>query len=170
MNSAPIFLFRDESDRRALADWRLNLRHENRRLVFTNGVFDIVHAGHISYLLEARRLGDALLIGLNSDESVRRLKGPMRPLQTEHDRALLLAALKPTDAVAIFDTDTPLDLIEFLIPDVLVKGGDWSVESIVGRETVERNGGQVLPLPFVAGLSTTGIVETILERYSPDSR
>lgn len=148
-----------------LSDWREVLRSEGKKLVFTNGVFDIVHAGHVSYLGAARELGDALIIGLNSDESVRRIKGPKRPLQEEDDRAELLASLRAVNAVAIFDADTPLDLIADLIPDILVKGGDWAVENIVGREIVESNGGKVLPLSFVDGRSTTNVVERILERY-----
>lgn len=141
------------------------LAKNGQKLVFTNGVFDLLHAGHVSYLAEARELGDALIIGLNADESVRRLKGPNRPIQSEFDRALVLAALKSADAVVIFDSDTPYDLIEHVLPDILVKGGDWSVDKIVGRDIVEKNGGKVLPLPFVDGRSTTGIVEKILERY-----
>jgi D-beta-D-heptose 7-phosphate kinase/D-beta-D-heptose 1-phosphate adenosyltransferase len=165
VHQTPIFFFRNESDRHALTEWRSGLTKNGQKLVFTNGVFDLLHAGHVSYLAEARNLGDGLLIGLNADESVRRLKGPNRPIQTEFDRALLLAALKCTSAVAIFDSDTPYDLIEHVLPDILVKGGDWAVEQIVGRDLVEKNGGRVLPLPFVAGLSTTGIVENILARY-----
>ena len=169
MNTTPIFFFRNESDRIALSEWRNALRRDERKLVFTNGVFDLLHAGHVSYLAEARGLGDALIIGLNADESVRRLKGPNRPLQSEFDRALVLAALKCADAVAIFDDDTPYDLIAHVLPDVLVKGGDWSVEKIVGRDVVEANGGKVLPLPFIEGRSTTGIVDRIIERYTKET-
>lgn len=169
MDQAPIFFFRDARDRERLAQWRTDLETRGKVLVFTNGVFDILHAGHATYLAQARAMGDALIIGLNSDASVRSIKGPKRPLQHEEDRAALLAALKATDAVAIFDQDTPSDLIDLVIPDVLVKGGDYTRETIVGRETVERNGGRVLPLPFVDGRSTTGIVERILERYEKKS-
>ena len=166
MHQTPIFFFRNESDRHALTEWRNGLTKNGQKLVFTNGVFDLLHAGHVSYLSEARNLGDGLIIGLNADESVRRLKGPKRPIQSEFDRALLLAALKCTDAVVIFDSDTPYDLIEHVLPDILVKGGDWAVEQIIGKDIVERNGGKVLPLPFIDGLSTTGIVEKVIARYS----
>jgi rfaE bifunctional protein nucleotidyltransferase chain/domain len=162
---APIFYFRDSADRDRLKEWREELRKQNKKLVFTNGVFDILHAGHVTYLAKARSMGDVLIIGLNSDASTQSIKGPKRPLQHEEDRAKLLSGLKSCDAVAVFDQDTPFDLIEHVIPDVLVKGGDYTVETIVGRETVERNGGKVLPLAFVEGRSTTGIVERIVERY-----
>jgi rfaE bifunctional protein nucleotidyltransferase chain/domain len=163
---APIFYFREEKSREELRAWREKLRAEGKKLVFTNGVFDILHAGHVTYLAKARSMGDALIIGLNSDESTRSIKGPKRPLQHEDDRATLLAGLKMCDVVAVFDQDTPFDLIELVIPDVLVKGGDYTVETIVGRETVERHGGKVMPLQLVEGRSTTGIVERIIERYS----
>jgi rfaE bifunctional protein nucleotidyltransferase chain/domain len=163
---APIFAFRNSHEQRQLLAWRKSLREENKKLVFTNGVFDILHHGHVSYLKEARNLGDALIIGVNADASVRRLKGEKRPLQNEKDRAVILAALKAADCVVIFDDDTPLALIEFVLPDILVKGADWSVENVVGREAVEKHGGKVLTLPFIEGRSTTGVVETIIERYS----
>jgi rfaE bifunctional protein nucleotidyltransferase chain/domain len=165
----PIFFFRNESDRIALSEWRNALKKRDEKLVFTNGVFDLIHAGHVGYLSEARNMGDALIIGLNSDESVHRLKGPNRPIQSEFDRSLVLAALRSTDAVVIFDEDTPFDLISHVIPDILLKGGDWAIDTIVGREVVESNGGQVLNLPFMDGRSTTGIVERILERYGSES-
>jgi len=165
LEAAPIFYFRNEDDRKRLKEWREGIKADGKKLVFTNGVFDIIHAGHVSYLLKARNLGNALIMGLNADSSVRRLKGPNRPIQVEEDRAQLLAHLRSTDAVVIFDEDTPLELITFVLPDVLVKGGDWSVDKIVGKEIVEQHGGTVLPLPFVEGRSTTGIVERILERY-----
>ena len=163
---APIFTFRNPDERSRLLAWRKSLRDENKKLVFTNGVFDILHHGHVSYLKEARNLGDALIIGVNADISVRRLKGEKRPLQNETDRAHILASLKAADCIVIFDDDTPLSLIEFVLPDILVKGADWSVENVVGKEAVEKNGGKVLTLPFIEGRSTTGVVETILERYS----
>lgn len=162
---APVFYLRDEADRERIRAWREQLRDEKRTLVFTNGVFDILHAGHVTYLAQARELGDALIIGLNSDQSVRSIKGPLRPVQHEEDRARLLSALRCCDAIAVFDQDTPAELIDLVIPDVLVKGGDYSVASIVGRETVERNGGRVLTLQFVEGRSTSGLIERILERY-----
>ena len=162
---APIFFFRDPKDREALAKWRTFIDESNWELVFTNGVFDILHAGHAGYLLEARNHGDALIIGLNSDSSVRAIKGPNRPIQTELDRAQLLASLRCTDAVAIFDEETPLELIRFLLPDTLVKGADYSRETIVGSDVVEEHGGRVLTIPLAEGRSTSGIVERILERY-----
>src|SRR5512141_2896910 len=117
---APIFTFRDAHEQGQLQSWRRSLREEHKKLVFTNGVFDILHHGHVSYLKEARNLGDALIIGVNADASVRRLKGEKRPLQKENDRASILSSLKSTDCVVIFDDDTPLSLIEFVIPDILV--------------------------------------------------
>ena len=161
----PIFFFRNESDRIALTEWRNALQKRGDKLVFTNGVFDLLHAGHVGYLNEARSLGQALIIGLNADSSVNRLKGPKRPIQSEFDRSLVLAALRSVDAVAIFDEDTPYDLIAHTLPDILVKGGDWPIESIVGRDVVQQNGGRVLSMPFLDGRSTTGIVDRILDRY-----
>jgi D-beta-D-heptose 7-phosphate kinase/D-beta-D-heptose 1-phosphate adenosyltransferase len=132
------------------------------RLVFTNGVFDILHRGHVDYLARARALGDALVVGLNSDASVRRLdKGPERPLVGERDRAFLLASLRMVDAVVLFDEDTPARLIEHIVPDVLVKGGDYSIENVVGRDTVEAAGGEVRIIRFVDGFSTTSLIEKI---------
>lgn len=163
---APIFTLRNQHERDLLSDWRKSLRSDGKKIVFTNGVFDILHHGHVSYLKEARNLGDALIIGVNADDSVRRLKGEKRPLQTETDRAHILAALKSTDCVVIFDDDTPLALIEYIIPDILVKGADWAVENVVGRDIVEKNGGNVLTIPFIEGRSTTGVVEKVIERYT----
>jgi D-beta-D-heptose 7-phosphate kinase/D-beta-D-heptose 1-phosphate adenosyltransferase len=163
---APVFTFRDDKSRQDLALWWNKLKKDGKTLVFTNGVFDILHKGHVSYLLEARNLGDALIVGLNADSSVRRLKGEKRPIQTEADRAHILASLKCVDAVAIFDDDTPLSLIEFVLPDVLVKGSDWDVSKVVGKDVVEANGGKVLTLDFVEGRSTTGVVEKVIERYT----
>jgi len=162
---APLFEFRNASNRNALMKWREDLRATGKKLVFTNGVFDLLHAGHAGYLTEARNVGDALIIGLNSDESVRAIKGPNRPIQQEADRALLLASLKCTDAVVIFDEETPLEIIQFIVPDILIKGADYSRETIVGAEVVEARGGRVLTVPLSEGRSTSGIVERILERY-----
>jgi rfaE bifunctional protein nucleotidyltransferase chain/domain len=163
---APIFTFRNAHEKDQLLAWRKAIRDDGKKLVFTNGVFDILHHGHVSYLKEARNLGDALIIGCNSDASVKRLKGDKRPLQHEVDRANILASLKQADCVAIFDDDTPLSLIEYLIPDILVKGADWAIDSVVGREVVEKHGGKVLTIPFLEGRSTTGVVETVIERYN----
>lgn len=139
--------------------WRSELG--SRRLVFTNGVFDLLHPGHIDVLLGARREGDALVVGLNSDASVRRLKGPSRPVRNEWERAIVLAALGMVDAVVVFEQDTPLELIEALEPDVLVKGGDYTESTIVGADRVKRRGGRVVVVPLTPGQSTTGIVEKL---------
>lgn len=132
-----------------------------KKIVFTNGCFDLLHVGHIRYLAEAKSLGDLLVVGLNSDASVQRLKGPKRPLQCQEDRQELLLALKAVDAVFVFDQDTPLDLIKKVKPHVLVKGGDWKEDQIVGADFVKSLGGQVHSLAFSVGRSTTAIVEKI---------
>lgn len=139
-----------------------NLQRDGRRIVFTNGCFDLLHPGHVRYLREARNLGDCLVVGLNSDDSIRRLKGPARPVQPEAERAEILCALEMVDFVAIFHEDTPLQIIVALQPDVLVKGGDWQPDQIVGRTEVEARGGRVLSLPFADGFSTTSIIGRIL--------
>lgn len=135
------------------------LRQQGKKIVFTNGVFDLLHVGHVRYLQEARSLGDALVIGVNSDASVKRLKGPTRPVQTESDRAEILAALGAVDFTVIFTDDTPATLIEKVRPDILVKGGDWKIDQIVGAPFVQSYGGQVMSLQFVDGKSTTKIIE-----------
>jgi D-beta-D-heptose 7-phosphate kinase/D-beta-D-heptose 1-phosphate adenosyltransferase len=139
---------------------------EGRRTVFTNGCFDLLHAGHILYLREAAALGDLLIIALNSDASVRRLKGESRPIQPERERAEILCALEMVDYVTIFDDDTPLAVIEALLPDVLVKGGDWTPDTIVGRREVEAAGGEVRALPFAPGYSTTGLIDKIRRSFA----
>ena len=136
-----------------------------KRIVFTNGCFDIIHAGHCHYLARAKSLGDLLIVGLNSDSSVRRIKGPKRPVIPQKQRALVLDSLKPVDYVVIFEEDTPLNLIKTVKPDVLVKGGDWDIERIVGREFVESYGGKVVTIPFEHDLSTSKIIERILSLY-----
>jgi D-glycero-beta-D-manno-heptose 1-phosphate adenylyltransferase len=138
---------------------RERLREAGKKLVFTNGVFDILHVGHVRYLRLARTLGNALVVAVNSDPSVRQLKGAGRPLVNENDRAELLAALEPVDYVTIFDDVSPRSLIAELLPDVLVKGGDYALDQIHGREEVEAAGGCVVSLPFVEGVSTSKIVE-----------
>jgi len=138
--------------------WR---RAQSGRVVFTNGVFDLLHVGHVDLLTAARALGDHLIIGLNSDESVRRLKGPTRPVRSEAERAYVLAALEAVDAVTVFELDTPLELVLALRPDVLVKGGDYSLDTIVGRAEVESWGGRVHVVPLTAGQSTTRIIEAL---------
>lgn len=135
------------------------------KTVFTNGCFDIIHEGHVSYLNDAKKLGDRLVIGLNSDASVKRLKGNLRPINDEQARKYILENLKSVDEVIIFEEDTPLELIMRIKPDVLVKGGDWPVEQIVGHEFVLSRGGQVKSLPFVNGRSTTSIIEKILKSH-----
>ncbi|MEO8880937.1 MAG: D-glycero-beta-D-manno-heptose 1-phosphate adenylyltransferase [Gemmatimonadaceae bacterium] len=137
---------------------------ESGLLVFTNGVFDLLHPGHIDLLTVARTLGDRLIVGLNTDASVRRLKGPDRPVRTEAERAYIVAALECVDAVTVFDEDTPLELIEAIRPDVLVKGGDYSPDTIVGRTEVESWGGSVHVVPLTAGHSTTRIIEALRGR------
>jgi D-glycero-beta-D-manno-heptose 1-phosphate adenylyltransferase len=137
------------------------LRAGGRTIVFTNGVFDLLHPGHVRYLRRARALGDALLVGLNSDRSVRANKGPGRPVTPEDERAEILAALDCVDGVVLFDEDTPRRLIEALQPDVLVKGADWPEDAIVGRDVVEARGGRVVRVAFDPGFSTTAIIDRI---------
>lgn len=142
-----------------LLGMREGLRVAGRSLVFTNGVFDLLHVGHVRYLAAARQLGDALLVAVNSDRAVRELKGESRPIINENERAELLAALRQVDYVTIFDDVSPRLLIAKLLPDVLVKGGDYTLDEIHGRDEVEAAGGRVVSLPFVPGASTTDIVE-----------
>jgi len=141
-----------------LLNERRRLRESGKSLVFTNGVFDILHVGHVRYLKRARALGEALVVAINSDASVRNLKGPGRPLMNENERAEILAALASVDYVTIFDDLSPRSLIAELLPDVLVKGGDYTLEQIHGREEVEAAGGRVISLPFVEGISTSEII------------
>jgi D-beta-D-heptose 7-phosphate kinase/D-beta-D-heptose 1-phosphate adenosyltransferase len=142
-------------------------RRAGRRVVFTNGVFDILHPGHIRYLQQARALGDLLIVGLNSDASVRRNKGPERPINPEAERAEILEALACVDAVVVFDEDTPERIIQTVRPDVLVKGADWAENAIVGRDTVESHGGSVVRVPVEQGFSTSEIIRRI--RTAPES-
>ena len=148
--------------RRALEAWRA----AGERIVFTNGVFDLLHRGHVEYLEEARALGDRLVVGVNSDASVRRIKGPARPIVPAGERAELLAALACVDLAVVFDDETPERLIRAVAPDVLVKGGDWPLDRIVGREFVESRGGRVLTVPVREGHSTSELVRRILEGRS----
>ena len=141
-------------------------KRNGRRIVFTNGCFDLLHPGHLRSLEQARALGDALIVGLNSDSSVRQLKGEGRPVLPERERAEILAALECVDAVVIFDEPTPRNVIATLLPDVLVKGGDWAGDQIIGREEVEAAGGQVVSVPVVPGYSTTAILEKIRQGAS----
>ena len=146
-----------DTERAAVAAWRA----AGERIVFTNGVFDLLHRGHVEYLEEAAALGDRLVVGLNADDSVRRLKGPERPIVPEDERRELVAALRCVDLAVLFAEDTPARVIEQVAPDVLVKGGDWAVEHIVGREFVEARGGRVLNIRLREGLSTSTLVERI---------
>ena len=145
-------------DARALV---ARLRDQGRTVVFTNGVFDLLHLGHVRYLAAARALGDALIVGLNGDASVHRNKGPDRPITPQDERAEILLALASVDAVVVFDQDTPAEIIAALQPDVLVKGADWAADRIVGRDTVEARNGRVVRIPLEAGHSTTSIVERV---------
>jgi D-beta-D-heptose 7-phosphate kinase/D-beta-D-heptose 1-phosphate adenosyltransferase len=148
----------------SLVEKREQMRREGKRVVFTNGCFDLLHPGHVRYLAEARALGDALIVGLNSDRSVRVLKGEGRPILNETERAEVIAALEAVDFVVIFDEDTPRELIAGLLPDVLVKGGDWPLDQIIGREEVEAVGGKVISLGYIEGASTSEIIDRILTR------
>lgn len=145
---------------------RKKFKDEGKKIVFTNGVFDLVHAGHVDYLLKAKASGDILIVGLNSDASVKRIKGEKRPLINQTERSFLLSNLKPVDFVVIFDEDTPFELIKELVPDILVKGADWSLDKIVGSDIVLGNGGEVKNIRFVNEQSTSRIIDTILSRYS----
>ena len=137
------------------------LRRAGKRIVFTNGVFDLLHPGHLRYLKAARAEGDVLIVGVNSDRSVRANKGPARPVTPEAERAEIVAALGPVEAVVVFDDETPADIVRALQPDVLVKGADWPADQIVGRDTVEARGGRVVLVPVETGYSTTAILERI---------
>ncbi len=142
-----------------------DLKAKGKRIVFTNGCFDLLHIGHVRYLEEAKSMGDILVVGVNSDTSVRKLKGPKRPILPEDERTEVLSGLGCVDYVTLFDEIDPLKLITSLRPDVLVKGGDWTKEQIVGRDEVERSGGEVFVIPFVKRASTSNLIETILKRY-----
>jgi D-glycero-beta-D-manno-heptose 1-phosphate adenylyltransferase len=145
------------------------LKQRGLRIVFTNGCFDILHPGHLSYLQKARSLGDVLIVGINSDRSVKELKGNLRPIFDQEERCELLSGLESVNFITIFDESTPRDLIKVILPDVLVKGGDWSLEQIVGREEVEASGGRVVSLPYEEGYSSSAIIQRILKRYGESS-
>ncbi len=146
-----------------------DLKENGKRIVFTNGCFDLLHIGHVRYLEKAKALGDVLVVGVNSDSSVRKLKGPNRPILPEKERAGILSGLGCADYVTIFSEIDPLKVITSLRPDVLVKGGDWAKEQIVGKEVVERLGGEVVILPFVKGASSSTLIQTILKRFQKKS-
>ena len=160
MPSMAVILSLDE-----LRQVRAELRLAGKRVVFTNGCFDLLHPGHVRYLQQARAIGDALIVALNSDRAVRELKGASRPILNEDERAEVMAALGCVDYVIVFDDVSPRATIAALLPDVLVKGGDWSVDQIIGREEVEAAGGQVMNLPFVEGVSTTDVISRILGHH-----
>jgi rfaE bifunctional protein nucleotidyltransferase chain/domain len=145
---------------------REKLKKENKKVVFTNGCFDLIHAGHVDYLSKARNFGDVLIVGLNSDTSIKRIKGDKRPILLEEERAFVISNLKPVDYVTVFEEDTPGRLINELVPDILVKGADWAIENIVGRDVVEANGGEVKTIEFVNYQSTSKIINYILEKFS----
>ncbi len=147
---------------------RQSLAAAGKRLVFTNGCFDILHTGHVSYLEFARNQGDALVVGLNSDESVHRNKGPQRPINPQEDRARVLLSLRAVDYVVVFDDDEPRPIIEAILPDVLVKGSDWA-HYVSGRDVVEAHGGKVVLADLVEGRSTTGTIERVLAAYGPNA-
>ena len=144
---------------------RKELKEKNKKLVFTNGCFDILHAGHVDYLNKARQFGDAMIVALNSDASVKRIKGPLRPIVNQEERAFIISNLKCVDYVTFFEEDTPKEIIDKIIPDILVKGADWKIENIVGRDTVVNNGGEVKTIDFINFQSTSKIIETIIERH-----
>ena len=142
-----------------------DLRSAGKKVVFTNGCFDILHTGHVRYLNIAKGYGDVLVVAINSDDSIRVIKGEKRPIVPQSERAEVLAALSMVDYVTIFEEDDPHHVIAELMPDVLVKGGDWAVDEIIGRDIVEADGGHVYSIPYIEGSSTTNIIETVLERY-----
>lgn len=144
---------------------RTRLRDEKKKVVFTNGCFDLIHAGHVDYLTKAKEMGDVLIVGLNSDDSVRRIKGDKRPILLEQERAFIISNIKAVDYVVLFEEDTPAKIIGTLIPDVLVKGADWSIDNIVGRDVVEAAGGEVKTIKFVNNQSTSKIIKSILDKY-----
>ncbi len=143
-----------------------SLKNEGKTIVFTNGCFDIIHAGHVRYLGEAKKLGDILVLALNSDSSVKAIKGERRPIVPQDERAVVVGSLESVDYVTLFDEETPLRLIEYLRPHILVKGGDWDEENVVGRDAVREWGGTVVIIPEVKGASTTNIIEKIRNNFS----
>lgn len=149
---------------------RKKLKEENKKVVFTNGCFDILHSGHIDYLNKAKALGDVLVVGINSDSSVKKIKGEKRPIISENERANIILNLKAVDYVIIFDEETPYELIKFIIPDILVKGADWEIDKIVGRDIVESNGGKVVNIAFVNEQSTSKIIQTIINKYCVEEK
>lgn len=154
----------------ALSSVCRELRLQNMTIVFTNGCFDILHAGHVSYLTQASQLGDILVVGVNSDSSVRRLKGPTRPVNSVWDRITVLNSLRAVDYTCIFDADTPLELIQSVVPHILVKGGDYEKNNVVGADFVEHQGGKVVLLPYLEGKSTSNIIQSIFQQTENPSK
>lgn len=144
---------------------REKLKAEHKKLVFTNGCFDILHKGHVDYLSKARELGDVMIVAINEDASVKRIKGEKRPINSENDRAFLLANLRSVDYVTFFGEDTPYEVIQKIVPDYLVKGADWDVSKVVGKDVVEKNGGKVLTIELTPDRSTTNVIEKVLTAY-----
>lgn len=151
--------------REEIKNIRTQLKSEGKKVVFTNGVFDLIHSGHVDYLVKAKEMGDVLILALNSDSSVKRIKGNKRPILEQNERAFIVSNLKPVDYVTFFEEDTPAEIISDLIPDVLVKGADWALDKIVGREVVEASGGEVKNIKFINEQSTSNIIQIIKERY-----
>ncbi len=147
-----------------------NLQNQGQKVVFTNGVFDLLHLGHVTYLQEARKQGDLLVVGLNSDASVKRIKGPLKPLLPLAERAEMLLALTCVDYATSFDEDNPYKVIQILQPDVLVKGGDWALDKIIGADLVRARGGKVMNIPVVKGRSTTNLIELVVQRYGQKNK
>ncbi|MBN2571731.1 MAG: D-glycero-beta-D-manno-heptose 1-phosphate adenylyltransferase [Ignavibacteriales bacterium] len=152
--------------RERIPQWRESLKKQKKKIVFTNGCFDLLHLGHIDYLLKAKSFGDILIVALNTDESVKRIKGEKRPILPQEERAFIISNLRPVDYVTFFDEDTPEKIIGKILPDVLVKGADWELDKIVGRDIVEANGGAVKRIKFISTQSTTNIIAKILDLYS----
>jgi D-beta-D-heptose 7-phosphate kinase/D-beta-D-heptose 1-phosphate adenosyltransferase len=152
-------------EREVLKETVQSLKKAGKKIVFTNGCFELLHVGHVQYLQAARAEGDILVVGVNSDHSVRQIKGPRRPVVPENERAEVLASLACVDFVSLFDEPDPLEIIRSLLPDVLVKGADWAEDAIVGRDIVEAQGGRVVRIPLTQGASTTSIIEKILDSY-----
>lgn len=144
---------------------RKKLKKENKKVVFTNGCFDLIHAGHIDYLTKAKKMGDVLIVGLNSDSSVTKIKGKKRPILRESERTFIISSLKPVDYIVVFNEDTPERIIKELIPDILVKGADWMLNNIIGKDIVLDNGGKVKTIKFVSSQSTSKIIKMIVNRY-----
>lgn len=151
--------------RKEIKEIRNQLKNFNKKVVFTNGCFDLIHSGHVDYLVKAKEMGDILIVALNTDQSIKRIKGEKRPILKQEERAFIVSNLKPVDYVTFFEEDTPAEIINELIPDILVKGADWSIDKIVGRDIVEANGGEVKTIKFVNDQSTSKIIQLIKERF-----